>query len=43
MKVVIACSKSWFVSSNYLKKNNQIYTSKKKDLTIENIKKLIQI
>ena len=40
MKVVIACSKSWFIPSNYLKKNHQIlFIKEKKELTTENIKK----
>ncbi len=41
MKIVIACSKSWFVISNYLKKNNQILLiTKKNELTIENVRKI---
>ena len=41
MKIVIASSKSWFVISDYLRKNNQIsYITKKNDLTIENLRKI---
>ncbi len=40
MKIIIASSKSWFVISNYLKKNHQVlFINEKNDLTIEKIKK----
>ena len=39
MKVVLASSKSWFIPSNYLKKNHQILFIEEKELTIENIEK----
>lgn len=41
MKIVIACSKSWFGISNYLKNNHQIsLITNKNELTLENIKKI---
>ena len=41
MKIVIASSKSWFVISNYLKTNHQIFfITEKNELTIANIKKI---
>lgn len=41
MKIVIACSKSWFGISNYLKNNHQIsLITDKNELTLENIKKI---
>ena len=43
MKIIIASSKSWFGISNYLKNNHQIsLITNKNELTLENIKKLIQ-
>tara|TARA_B100001989_G_scaffold223163_1_gene176943 strand:+ start:3642 stop:4313 length:672 start_codon:yes stop_codon:yes gene_type:complete len=41
MIIVIACSKSWFAISDYLKNNHQIIIIKEKhELTLENIKKI---
>ena len=41
MRIVIACSKSWFLISDYLKNNHQIiFIKEKHELTVENIKKI---